>query len=195
MLCLLVNIGFQVLFHSPPGVLFNFPSRYYFTIGHQGVFSLGGWSPLLPTRFLVSCRTLESTYVFADFAYWTFTVSGMLSQNISAIGLESILVVLNPKGITTFGLGFSAFARHYLQNRFFSLFSCGYLDVSVPHVSPPIHYLFMYGYHSFIYDRFPHSDTHDSSDICSLSWIFAACRVLLRLLMPRHSPYALISLT
>ena len=26
---LLVNIGFQVLFHSPPGVLFTFPSRYY----------------------------------------------------------------------------------------------------------------------------------------------------------------------
>ena len=25
----LVNIGFQVLFHSPPGVLFTFPSRYY----------------------------------------------------------------------------------------------------------------------------------------------------------------------
>ena len=26
---LLVNIGFQVLFHSPPGVLFTFPSRYF----------------------------------------------------------------------------------------------------------------------------------------------------------------------
>ena len=26
---LLVNAGFQVLFHSPPGVLFTFPSRYY----------------------------------------------------------------------------------------------------------------------------------------------------------------------
>ena len=26
---LLVNTGFQVLFHSPPGVLFTFPSRYY----------------------------------------------------------------------------------------------------------------------------------------------------------------------
>lgn len=25
----LVNTGFQVLFHSPPGVLFTFPSRYY----------------------------------------------------------------------------------------------------------------------------------------------------------------------
>ena len=60
-LCLLVNIGFQVLFHSPPGVLFNFPSRYCFTIGHQGVFSLTRWSSLIPTRFLVSCRTLDTT--------------------------------------------------------------------------------------------------------------------------------------
>ena len=28
-LCLLVSLRFQVLFHSPPGVLFTFPSRYY----------------------------------------------------------------------------------------------------------------------------------------------------------------------
>ena len=54
----LVNIGFQVLFHSPPGVLFTFPSRYLFAIGHQVVFSLGGWSPLLPAGFPVSCGTL-----------------------------------------------------------------------------------------------------------------------------------------
>ena len=30
----LVNTGFQVLFHSPPGVLFTFPSQYCCTIGH-----------------------------------------------------------------------------------------------------------------------------------------------------------------
>ena len=60
-LCLLVNIGFQVLFHSPPGVLFTFPSRYFSTIGHRGVFSLGGWSLRLPTRFLVSGCTLDTT--------------------------------------------------------------------------------------------------------------------------------------
>ena len=60
-LCLLVNIGFQVLFHSPPGVLFNFPSRYCSTIGHQVVFSLTGWSPLIHTRFHVSRTTLDTT--------------------------------------------------------------------------------------------------------------------------------------
>ena len=61
MLYLLVSIGFQILFHSPPGVLFTFPSRYYFTIGHQVVFSLTGWSPLIHTGFLVSCLTLDHT--------------------------------------------------------------------------------------------------------------------------------------
>ena len=33
-LYVLVGTGFQVLFHSPPGVLFTFPSQYYYTIGH-----------------------------------------------------------------------------------------------------------------------------------------------------------------
>ena len=56
-LCVLVNIRFQVLFHSPPGVLFTFPSQYCFTIGHWVVFRLGGWSPRLPCGFLVSAGT------------------------------------------------------------------------------------------------------------------------------------------
>ena len=56
----LVNTGFQVLFHSPPGVLFTFPSRYCSSIGHQVVFRLGGWSPLLPTGFHVSGGTLDT---------------------------------------------------------------------------------------------------------------------------------------
>jgi hypothetical protein len=53
----LVGTRFQDLFHSPPGVLFTFPSRYWFTIGHGRVCSLGGWSPQIPTGFLVSRRT------------------------------------------------------------------------------------------------------------------------------------------
>ena len=55
----LVGKRFQVLFHSPSGVLFTFPSRYWFTIGHQGVLSLGGWSPRVQTAFHVSGPTQE----------------------------------------------------------------------------------------------------------------------------------------
>src|SRR5690606_24076024 len=48
----IVSKWFQVLFHSPPGVLFTFPSRYLSAIGHQGVFRLSGWSRQIRTRFL-----------------------------------------------------------------------------------------------------------------------------------------------
>src|SRR5882762_4921988 len=65
---LFVCMRFQDLFHSPPGVLFAFPSRYWFTIGRLRVFSLGGWSPHLQTGFHVSrptCRTPSSTSRFS----------------------------------------------------------------------------------------------------------------------------------
>ena len=42
---------------------------------------------------------------------------------------------------------------------------------------------------------FPHSDIHGSMDICSSPRLFAAYHVLLRLSVPRHSPYALGRLT
>src|SRR6478609_4664163 len=65
---LFVCMRFQDLFHSPPGVLFAFPSRYWFTIGRSRVFSLGGWSPHLQTGFHVSrptCRKLSTTTDFS----------------------------------------------------------------------------------------------------------------------------------
>ena len=46
-----VSKRFQVLFHSPPGVLFTFPSRYLSAIGHQEVFRLTGWSRQIHSRF------------------------------------------------------------------------------------------------------------------------------------------------
>ena len=59
-LSVLVSTRFQVLFHSPPGVLFTFPSRYCSSIGHQVVFRLGWWSTRLPTGFHVSGGTLDT---------------------------------------------------------------------------------------------------------------------------------------
>src|SRR5512141_795433 len=64
---LFVCMRFQDLFHSPPGVLFAFPSRYLFAIGRLRVFSLGGWSPHIQTGLHVSrptCRTPSSTTDF-----------------------------------------------------------------------------------------------------------------------------------
>jgi hypothetical protein len=64
---LFVSIGFHVLFHSPTGVLFTFPSRYYFAIGHLGVFSLTRWSSQIHTGFHVSHTTRDKHYVVIIF--------------------------------------------------------------------------------------------------------------------------------
>ena len=82
MLSVLVSTRFQVLFHSPPGVLFTFPSQYYYTIGHWVVFRLGGWSPRIPTGFHVSGGTLDTAWLTQLFVYRTLTFSGLLSHTI-----------------------------------------------------------------------------------------------------------------
>ena len=71
---LFVGMRFQVLFHSPLGVLFTFPSRYLFTIGRQGVLSLGGWSPQIPPGFHVSEGTQGSHWLGSAFVYGGFTL-------------------------------------------------------------------------------------------------------------------------
>ena len=114
-LSVLVSAKFQVLFHSPPGVLFTFPSRYFSTIGHQVVFRLGGWSPLLPTGFLVSRRTPDTRLGPDTFAYGSFTLCGWPSHTIRLASFP-ISQVQNPKKPLSFGLASSAFARHYLRN-------------------------------------------------------------------------------
>ena len=73
-------------------------------------------------------------------------------------------------------------------------FSSGYLDVSVHRV--PFHTLWIGVWiHEVFSCGFPHSDICGSMDICSSPQLFAAYHVFLRLLVPRHPPCALISLT
>ena len=47
----------------------------------------------------------------------------------------------------------------------------------------------------FYQDRFPYSEIPGSKPACGSPRLIAACHVLLRLLAPRHPPYALSSLT
>ena len=193
MLWLLVNIRFQVLFHSPPGVLFTFPSRYCSTIGHQVVFRLGGWSPLLPTGFHVSGGTLDTARSL------TISFTGLLPSMACLprqfyYSLRMLNAVRNPYRITTIGLASSRFARRYFGNLgwflFLRLLRC-FSSAGLPQYDYFIHHTVM----EYCSTGFPHSEIHESMDICSSSWLIAACHVLLRLLMPRHSSYALISLT
>ena len=75
----------------------------------------------------------------------------------------------------------------------FDFSSSGYLDVSVPRV-PHQHLLIQCRFHGSSPWGFPHSEICGSKLICSSPQLIAACHVLHRLPMPRHSPYALLRL-
>ena len=78
----LVNTGFQVLFHSPPGVLFTFPSQYYALSVTKEYLALEGGPSDFPQGF--SClAVLWILPLPAVFMYGAFTLSGRLSQNLS----------------------------------------------------------------------------------------------------------------
>ena len=62
-----VSRRFQVLFHSPPGVLFTFPSRYLSAIGHLGVFRLTRWSWQIHTGFLGPRATWDTLRAITTF--------------------------------------------------------------------------------------------------------------------------------
>ena len=73
----LVDIRFQVLFHSPPGVLFTFPSRYYYAIGYARVFSLTTWAWLIQTEFHVFRPPREINPMrYITFKYGAITLYG-----------------------------------------------------------------------------------------------------------------------
>ena len=56
-------------------------------------------------------------------------------------------------------------------------------------------YEFSTGYSGMSQSGFPHSEIPGSKPACGSPRLIAACHVLHRLLAPRHSPYALSSLT
>ena len=77
----LVNTGFQVLFHSPPGVLFTFPSQYYALSVTKEYLALEGGPSDFPqgSTCLVVLWILPLPIVFA---YGAFTLSGLTSQTV-----------------------------------------------------------------------------------------------------------------
>ena len=83
-------------FHSPPGVLFTFPSRYYFTIGHSVIFSLTRWSSQIHTEFHVFHATWDSIWLFSIFKYETITLYGQVFQTCSSNCWRIVMLVPLP---------------------------------------------------------------------------------------------------
>ena len=63
-------------------------------IGHRGVFRLGGWSPRLPTRFLVSRGTLDTARLHLDFAYGIIT---LFDETFQTLQLSAFLPQRSPQ--------------------------------------------------------------------------------------------------
>ena len=110
-LYVLVGTRFQVLFHSPPGVLFTFPSQYYALSVTKEYLALGGGPPDFPqgsTCLVVlwilpccSCFRLRGFHpLWLAFPHHSANSSGPKSGPY-------------PGRISPSGLPSSAFARHY----------------------------------------------------------------------------------
>ncbi len=134
------------------------------------------------------------------FAYRTFTFCGPTFQTVR---LACWLVTLRlfadqiPRPLRTqacSGLGSSPFARRYSGNRYFFLF------LEVLRCLTSLRWLLaVYEFNGRWRDMtpvgFPHSDIPGSKPVCGSPRLIAAYHVLHRLLVPRHPPCALSSLT
>ena len=182
---LFVGMRFQVLFHSPLGVLFTFPSRYSCTIGQLVVLSLGEWSPQIPPGLHVAGGTQEHRWSASAFAYGGVTLSAGPFQVLllaSAVPCAGPTTPLQKPG-TVWADPRSLAATHGVS---FDFLSYGYLDVSVPRVG------------SLSGDAcapgFPIRTSSDHRVLARSPRLIAGSYVLHRLLPPRHPPYALGSL-
>ena len=142
---------FQVLFHSPPGVLFTFPSRYWCAIGHRVVLRLGWWSTQVRTGFHVPGPTQgPRRAVRSGFAYGAVTRCGRPSHAVPLPTPGRAGPRQGPHGRSYNPGGAKAaarvrspvcprppFARRYSGDLGIDFFSSGYLDVSVPRVVLP----------------------------------------------------------
>ena len=113
-LCVLVNTEFQVLFHSPPGVLFTFPSQYY-TLSVIGEYlGLEGGPPFFNADS--SCPHLLRILLAST--HFHLHDSHILRFTFPRDSVSSSLASRSPYpySISTLGLASSAFARHYSRN-------------------------------------------------------------------------------
>ena len=189
-----MDARFQVCFTPLAAVLFAFPSRYLFAIGHHGVFSLGEWSPRIRTGFHVSRPT------------WDPDRPG---KRISPTGLSPALAPLSrgfgypcpchvsvpqPRKAGLPVWASCAFARRYLRNRVCFLLLEVLRCFTSLRVAPTGLSLFIPRRRPSRGARFPHSEISGSKPFGGSPKLIAALCVLHRLMMPRHPSYARIRL-
>ena len=184
----LVNTGFQVLFHSPPGVLFTFPSQYYALSVTEEYLALRGG----PRSFHQGSTCLDVLWI--PLLSFQISLTG-LSPSLAGFPKTILLRLMNQfrgpnPGMHASRFGLFRFRSPLLTESHVVFSSSGYLDVSVHRV--PLHTLWIGVWMTEGSSAgFPHSDISGSMDICSSPKLFAAYHVLHRLSVPRHPPCAL----
>ena len=186
-----VNTGFQVLFHSPPGVLFTVPSQYYALSVTKEYLALRGGPRSFPQGF--SCLvvlwiplTLLRFHIRAFHPLWTDFPD-------SSVSVKDVKCGPNP-GVHALRFGLCRFRSPLLPVSLFIFSSSGYLDVSV-HRVPSVNLWIQLTVHEVCSCGFPHSEIPGSKVICTYPRLIAAYHVFHRLLVPRHPPCALYCLT
>lgn len=108
--------GFRFFFTPLAGVLFAFPSRYWFTIGLSGVFSLAGWSRRIRSGLHVS-RLTQDTAMIHKLACTGLSPSVItFSKVFHFIYFINVAVLLPRYCRNNNGLGLSPVARRYWGN-------------------------------------------------------------------------------
>ncbi len=161
------------------------------SIGHWVVFSLAGWSPLLPTGFLVSRGTLGPAACLLPLLTGLSPSPAGLPRPFCSALLGSCRPLPHGACATVWAPPGSLAATSGIT---FVFFSSGYLDVSVRRV--PLHALCIHAWiPEVLSGGSPHSDICGSAGMCPSPQLFAAYHVFHRLPVPRHPPCALPCLT
>ena len=177
-----------MFFFTPlAGVLFTFPSRYCFAIGHTLVFSLTRWSSLIHTEFHGLRATRDSV------SELPFSTTGLSPPLVHLSNASSNFHSTSHCPTTPFtlvnGLGCFLFARRYWGNR------CCFLFLQLLRCFSSLGSLASTYVFSRPSTRLPHSETSGSLLASSSPERIVGRHVLLRLCVPRYPPLALCSLT
>ena len=97
MLSQLVNIWFQVLFHSPSGVLFNFPSRYYTLSVTRSYLAFGDGPPIFMPDFTCPALLWILARACKHLIYGAITLFRLVFQKTSTIFVQSLCASPKPQ--------------------------------------------------------------------------------------------------
>ena len=190
------------------GALFTFPSRYLFAIGHQGVFRLRRWSSRIHTGFLGPRATWDTARKSRGFRLrgchplcrWfppssaIHAISYFLPDQQFRLGSPATPITQRLLALTRDRFGLFPFRSPLLrESRLLSL-PVGTEMFHFPTFPPPALCVQAGAMGHYAHSGFPIRKSPDRSLVADSPGLIAGSYVLLRLLVPRHSPCALINL-